>query len=173
MAVQHNGFLAAGAGDRGGSGEGFQPAGIGETGAVIADLGEHPGTGQLPQAGEAGDDLGVRVLLKMGDRRLGQLVGGGAGGVELAQQRAQLDAHRVLDQRWLVQVGVGEDGAQPVDVAVEVAAAAGLDQQPTQPRRGQLGGLGRGRRGGQDGARIGGGPARRSGSSANATRAAG
>ena len=64
MPVQHHGFLAAGAGDRGGAGEGFQPAGIGEAGAVVADLGQHPGTGQVPQAGETGDDLGVRVLLK-------------------------------------------------------------------------------------------------------------
>ena len=80
MPVQHNGFLATGAGDRGRAGEGFEPAGIGEAGAVITDLGQHPGTGQVPQPGEAGDDLGVRVLLKMGDRRLGQLVGSGAGG---------------------------------------------------------------------------------------------
>jgi len=52
MAVQHNGFLAARAGDRGGSGEGFQPASIGKPAAVIADLGQHPGTGQVPQAGK-------------------------------------------------------------------------------------------------------------------------
>ncbi len=43
MAVQDNGFLAAGPGDRCRPGEGFQAAGIGETGAVIADLGQHPG----------------------------------------------------------------------------------------------------------------------------------
>ena len=41
-------------------------------------------------------------------------------GVELAQQRRQLDTHGGLDLRRLVQVGVGEDLAQPVDVAVEV-----------------------------------------------------
>jgi hypothetical protein len=86
MAVQHNGFLPAGAGDGRRPGESLQPAGLSEAGPVIADLGQHPGTGQHPQAGEAGDDLGVRVLLKMGDRRLGESVGGGAGGVELAQQ---------------------------------------------------------------------------------------
>ena len=97
MPMQHNGFLAAGAGDRRGSGEGFQPAGVGEAGAVVADLGQHPGTGQIPQAGKTGDDRGVRVLLKMGDRRLGQLLGGRAGGLELAQQRRQLDTHRVFD----------------------------------------------------------------------------
>ena len=53
VSVQHHGFLAAGAGDRGGSGEGFEPAGVSEAGAVVADLGEHPGAGQLSQAGEA------------------------------------------------------------------------------------------------------------------------
>ena len=109
----------------------------------------------------------------MGDRRLGELVGGGAGGVELAQQRGELDAHRVLDLRRLVQVGVGEDLAQPLDVAVEVALAAGLDQQPAQPGGGQLARPGPGwvRRPGWCGRR--GGPAHRSGSSANATSAAG
>ena len=47
--------------------------------------------------------------------------------------------------------------AQPVDVAIEVASAAGLDQQPAQPRGGQPGGLGGGGCGRQDGARIGAG----------------
>jgi hypothetical protein len=63
MAVQHNGFLAASAGDGGRAGEGLEPAGVGQAGAVITDPGQHPGTGQHPQPGEAGDDLGVRVLL--------------------------------------------------------------------------------------------------------------
>jgi hypothetical protein len=161
MPMQDNGFLAAGAGDRGGPGEGFQPAGVGEAGSVVADLGEHPGTGQIPQAGKAGDDGGVRVLLKMGDRRLGEFVDGGAGSVELAQQRGKLDTHRVFDLRRLVQVGVGEDRAQPVDVAIKVTSAAGLDQQPAQPRRGQLRGLGGSGCGREDGARIGAGQAPR------------
>src|SRR5882757_1534532 len=90
MPVQNNGFLATGTGDRRRSGERFEATGVGETGAVIADLSEHPGTGKHPQTGEAGDDLGVRVPLKMGDRRLGECIGGGAGGVELAQQRDQV-----------------------------------------------------------------------------------
>ena len=62
-------------------------------------------------------------------------------GVELAQQRRQLDTHGGLDLRRLVQVGVGEDLAQPVDVAVEVVLAAGLDEQRAQPGRGQPGHL--------------------------------
>lgn len=35
----------------------------------------------------------------------------------------QLNPHRVFDHRWLVQAGVGEDGAQPVDVTIQFAAA--------------------------------------------------
>ena len=35
MAMQDNGFLAAGPGDGGGSGEGFEPAGIGKPGTVV------------------------------------------------------------------------------------------------------------------------------------------
>ena len=53
MPVQHNGFLAAGAGDWRRSGEGFQAAGVGEPCAVVADLGQHPGAGQVAQAGES------------------------------------------------------------------------------------------------------------------------
>ena len=73
---------------------------------------------------------------------------------------------------WLVQVGVGEDLAQTSDVAVEIAFAAGLDQQPAQPGRSQLRRLGRGRGSGQDGAGIASGQPTL-GSSANAASAAG
>ena len=82
MSVQHHGFLAAGAGDRRCSGVGLEAARVGETMVVVADLGEHPGTGEAAQPGEAGDELGVRVLLKMGGRRLGEISRGGAGRLE-------------------------------------------------------------------------------------------
>ena len=52
MTLQDNGFLAAGPGDRRRPGERFESAGIGETGTVITDLGEHPGTGELTQPGK-------------------------------------------------------------------------------------------------------------------------
>ena len=139
-------------------GEGLEPAGVSEAATIIADLGEHPGTGEHPQPGEAGDDLGVRVLFKMSDRRLGQFVGGAAGGVELAQQGREVDAHRVLHRRWwLVQVGVCEDLPQTCGVAVQIAFATGLDQQTAQPGRRQLCRLGWGGCGGQDGAGVGAG----------------
>jgi hypothetical protein len=40
--------------------------------------------------------------------------------VKMAQQLGQLNRHRVLNHRWLVQVGVGEDGEQPADVTIQV-----------------------------------------------------
>ena len=52
MPVQHNGFLAAGAGDRGGSGEGFEPAGVSEASPVIADLGQHRAPANIPRPGK-------------------------------------------------------------------------------------------------------------------------
>jgi hypothetical protein len=166
--MQHNGFLAAGPGDGSRASEGFEPAGVGEASTIVADLSQYPGAGQVPQTGKAGDDLGGRVSLEMGDR----LLGNGAYGVELAQQRRQLDTDRVFDHWWLVQVGVGEHLAQPGDVTVEIASAPGPDQQPAQPERGSAG---RPRRGW---ARPRGWCAERRaspqlGSPANATRAAG
>lgn len=56
-----------------------------------------------------------------------------------------------------MQVGVGENLTQTSDVAVEVAFAAGLDQQSAQPRGSELGGLRGCRCRGQDGAGIGAG----------------
>jgi hypothetical protein len=85
----------------------------------------------------------VRVLLKMGNRRLGQPVGGHARGLKLAQQRGQLNPHRVLHHGRWVQVGAGEHGAQPLDVTIQVTAATGLDQQPAQPSGSQPGSPGR------------------------------
>lgn len=77
MPVHDQVLLAAGVCDRRRSSEGIQRTRIGETPSVIADLGEHPGAGQRSQTGEAGDNLGVRVPLKMGDRRLGEVIGCG------------------------------------------------------------------------------------------------
>jgi hypothetical protein len=52
---------------------------------------------------------------------------------------------------------VSVNTARNVNVAVEIAAAAGLGQQPAQPRGGQFGRLGGCGCGGQDGAGIGAG----------------
>lgn len=50
--VHDHRFSAAGAGDGCRSGVGLQTPWVGESGAVVSDLGEHPGAGQQPQAGK-------------------------------------------------------------------------------------------------------------------------
>ena len=45
--------------DRGGAGIGLEGSGVGETSLVVAELGEHPGTEQGTQSGEAEQDLAV------------------------------------------------------------------------------------------------------------------
>src|SRR6185312_4338617 len=90
--------FAGGAGDGGGAGVGLEAFGILEPGSVIADLGEHPGAGECAEPWEAGDDPGVRVQVKrLGDGVL-EVVGGGAGGVELAEQGQGLPSHGLLDE---------------------------------------------------------------------------
>src|SRR3954447_8888285 len=49
-------------GDRCRSGERLESTSIGEAGAVVTDLGQHAGAGDVAQADERGDDLVVRVL---------------------------------------------------------------------------------------------------------------
>jgi hypothetical protein len=53
VAMSHDTAFAASAGARRGAGIGFQRSGIGETGSVVADFGEHPGGGQRTETGEA------------------------------------------------------------------------------------------------------------------------
>jgi hypothetical protein len=57
------GGLAAGAGDRCGAGVGLEAFGVVEPGSVVADLGEYLGAGEWAEPWEAGDDLGVGVLV--------------------------------------------------------------------------------------------------------------
>ena len=63
----HQQALAGGDGDRGRAGVGLQAAGVAEPGAVIADLAQHPGAGERADAGEAGQDLRVWVLVEGGN----------------------------------------------------------------------------------------------------------
>src|SRR5579859_712416 len=90
--------LAAGFGDGGGAGVGLEAFSIGEAGPVVADLAEHPGAGERAESWEAGDEAGVRVLVKRLHRSLLEVGRGGAGGVELAEQGQGLASHRLLDQ---------------------------------------------------------------------------
>lgn len=116
-----------------------------------------PSTGQHPQARGVGDDFGVWVPLTWAIDASAR-ASGGARGVVLGQQRAQVnECHRVFQHRGLLQVSAGEGFTQPLDVAVEVAFAETFGRQPTQPGRSQFGRLSRDRCGGQDGAGIGAG----------------
>jgi len=73
--------LAGGAGNGGGAGVGLESFGILEAGSVVSDLGEYPGAGERAEPWEAGDDLGVRVLVKRLGGGVLEVAGAGAGGV--------------------------------------------------------------------------------------------
>src|SRR5262249_10261033 len=53
---------------------------------VVADLGEHPGAGECAEPWEAGDNAGVRVLVKRCGDCLLEVAGAGAGGVQVTEQ---------------------------------------------------------------------------------------
>jgi hypothetical protein len=146
--------LAAGAGDGGGAGVGLESFGILEPGPVVAGLGEHPGAGQCAEPWEAGDDPGVRVQVKRLGGGVLEVGGGGAGGVELAEQGDGLPAQGLLDERQLAHLLCAERVAQPGGFGIDAAAAAGFSQQAAELGQGQRGGAGRGGGGGQDGAGL-------------------
>ncbi|RFZ42518.1 hypothetical protein DAVIS_02096 [Mycobacterium marinum] len=64
LAVQRDALVAAGWGVRSRSGEGCEFAGVGEAGSVVTHLSQHPGTGLVRRAGQAGDDLGAGRCLR-------------------------------------------------------------------------------------------------------------
>jgi hypothetical protein len=125
VAMSDDTAFATGAGDRRGAGIGFQRSGIGETGSVVADFGENPGGGQRTETGETEQDLGIGVLVELGDRRGGEVVCRCAGCVELRQQDQHLLAHRRFDLRAVAQVVGSEHPLDTVDSGVEVTGAAG------------------------------------------------
>ena len=84
-------------------------------------------------------DLGVRVLRERLFHRLRELVGGGAGGLQLGEAGEHLRAESVFDQRGLVGVVGAEDLAEPFSLALDAALAAsafegGLELGAGQPR---------------------------------------
>jgi hypothetical protein len=118
--------------------------GVGETGSVITDLGEHSCTGQVGQSGEADDDRGVGVLVKGMASGLGEVLVSLAGGVELQQQALGLVAERSLDHGELMQVLLAQDGLKLLGTCVQVALAAGTAQRRPQLGFGELGSPGGG-----------------------------
>ena len=127
--VHHRQRFAAGAGHGCGAGVGLERAGVAEAGSVVADLGEQAGTGERTEPGLAGDDRRVGVGLEVLGDGGGELVGVGAGRVELAQQRERLTAQRVLDKRGLVQVLGAEYRVEPVGFGVDASLSPGASQQ--------------------------------------------
>jgi hypothetical protein len=124
--VQHGGGLAAGAGDGRGPGIGFESFSIGEAGPVVAGLGEHLGAGERAEHREAGDDPGVWVLVKRLDGGLLEIISGGAGGVELAQQGQGLTSHRLFHERELAHLRRAQRLTQPRGFSVNGTLAVGL-----------------------------------------------
>ncbi len=82
----------------------------------------------------------------------GQLLGVGAGDIELAEQGEGLPAVGVLDERELVQVLAAEDALEAFGFGVEAALPAGAGQRGPQLGLGEFRGRSRGRGGGQHGA---------------------
>jgi hypothetical protein len=93
--------------------------------SVVPDFGEHPGAELNAEAREAEDDLSVRVLGESLFDRLGQVVGGGAGGFKLDQKSEHLLAQRVFDQLGLMGPVRAEDLAEPFGPGFDASFAAG------------------------------------------------
>ena len=82
--------------------------------------------------------VGLLGTLEVLDDGGGELVGVGAGRVELAQQRERLTAEGVFDQWGLVQVLGAQYRLESVGFGVDTALAAGAAQQRPQLGLGQL-----------------------------------
>jgi hypothetical protein len=123
----HGAGLARGSGDRGGPGERLQRPVVGEPGPVVTDLGQHDRAGDVGQAGEAGDDLVVRVMRERLGQGGGEAVGRVADGVQDGEQSKGLGAHRLLHQPVLAQLrnpqGGHNGGGPGGDPALPAAAA--------------------------------------------------
>ena len=92
---------------------------------------------------------------------VGELVGVGAGGVELAQQGQGLLPEGLLDQRRVVQVVGAQHLLEPVGFGVDAALPPGAAQQRPQLGQGQPGRRARGGGGGQQRRGLRGAAARR------------
>jgi hypothetical protein len=120
----------------------LQRSGVGEAGAVVADLGKDTGPGEVVQPGEAGD-LVVGVLGERHRDSLAELLDAVTLDVEGGQQPRSLGAHRLLDQRVLAQLRATQLLVQPGRQLVDSAFAPTIAQRGGDAGFGQLG---RGRR---------------------------
>ena len=140
-------LLAGGPGDGRGACVRLQAAGVGEPCAVVPDLGEYPGAELGAEPGEAQDHVSVRVLRERLLHRPGEVVGGDAGGLQLAQKGEHLLAERILDQGRLVGEVAAEDFTNPLGLGLDAAFTAGSPECAGDLRTGQFRGPARGRRG--------------------------
>jgi hypothetical protein len=124
--------FAGGSGDGGRAGVCLQGSRVGEAGGIVAEFGEQAAAGQRAESGKAGDDLGVIVLVEGFDGRVRKLVGDGAGGVELQDQRLALSAEPGLRLLRVTHLRGAKDVMEPVNPRFDVAAASRLDQQSAQ-----------------------------------------
>ena len=93
--------LAAGPGDRGAAGVGLEASGVGEAGAVVADLGRTRAPVSSARPGKLVMIAASGCWAKRSAVAAREVVGVGAGGVELAQQGQGLAPEGLLDQgRW-------------------------------------------------------------------------
>ncbi len=83
-------------------------------------------------------------------RCLGEVVGAGAGGIELAKQSGRLVAHCFLDQGKLPHLWESESFAEPVSLGLDAALAAGRLEEGPQLGARELRRAFRGEGGGQD-----------------------
>lgn len=106
-------------GHRSRAGECFQPAGVGESGPVVADLGEETGAEDDTQTWEAGDDCLVGVLVKRGGERgleVGDVVDGGVEGVQIGPG---LQTHGVFDLLELAELILTQSGDDALGLDID------------------------------------------------------
>ncbi|WP_431959783.1 hypothetical protein [Actinacidiphila sp. bgisy160] len=84
------------------------------------------------EAGEAGDDLGIRVGLERRDGGGFEFIGSGAGRVELSEQGLGFGAHGLFDQWRLLHLGFAQQAVEAFDFGGDLALTAGLDEQGPQ-----------------------------------------
>ncbi|GAA3985489.1 hypothetical protein GCM10022232_17880 [Streptomyces plumbiresistens] len=112
-------LLARGPGDGGRARVGLQCAGVREACAVVSSLGWCRGTEMHSQAGEAEEELSVRVPAKVFLHRRCEIFSGRADGIQLPDQCEQLVSLGVLDGLWPVGVAAVEDNPRrPVSASM-------------------------------------------------------
>lgn len=142
MPGQDGGLASGGSGDGGGVGVGLEGSGVFEVCVVVAEFGQDAGAGEGAETGEAGDDLGVFVAVEGGGDRGFQLVGAGAGCVELPLQGEGLGAHGLLDEGLLAHLGLPQQGVQAFDFGRDLSLPACFLEDGTELGPGELGCLG-------------------------------